>query len=537
MKATKRWFMLSMLFPVVVLFGPYVVSADPYWVFFQPETGWETGEPVPETMVRSVAAAGARIRTVSRYFHAVSVDFEGDPARLGKIAGVTKVQPVAKLAGAPPDAGAAKPVRIEASAHVQEQHLLNYGISYDPLSMLKIPELHDLGLTGKGVVIGVLDAGFDYKNTGCLKHLNVIHTRNFVKGGEDVSGYQHGTAVLGCLAGKYDHVYYGAAFGATFILALTEHQASETHADEDRWVAGVEWCDSLGVDIISSSVGYAFFDSPETSYTTKDMDGKTTLCARAAEIACSRGIIVVNSVGNNGQDPGKIIASPADAEHVVAVGAVRYSGTDEPQLWPNSSRGPTADERIKPDVVACGYAVNCPTPGMDDIFTRETGTSLSAPFISGLCALLMEAHPDWNSETVVKAIKAASRDLGAPGPDNNFGWGLPDGMAALNYQPSSNAVQSSAPTPFAVTGNHPNPFNPSTTIEYALPSAGKASLAVYSITGQKVRELVSGTLPAGKHSAVWDGRDDRGTAVSSGVYISHLRMGDKVASGRMMLVK
>ncbi len=520
----------------VLIINPGVLSADPYWVFFQPETGWTTGKPVPEAMVRSVVMTGACIRTISRYFHAVSVDFEGDPSRLENIGGVIRVQPVARLVGAP-ETGSFKTAQHVTYQYVQEEHVFNYGISYEPLEMLKIPELHDRGLSGKGVVIGVLDAGFDYRNTGCLKHLNVTHTRNFVKGGEDVSGHFHGTAVLGCLAGKYDKIYYGAAFGATYLLALTEEPTTLTHTDEDCWVAGVEWCDSLGADIISSSLGYSVFEAPEVGYTTKDMDGKTTLCARAAEIACSHGIIVVNSAGNDGANQWRIILSPADAEHVVAVGAVQYITSGEPLIWPMSSRGPTADGRIKPDVVACGYSVACPVPGEIDIFARYSGTSMSAPFISGLCALLMEAHPDWTSSTVIEAMKATAHDLGTPGPDIFYGWGVPDGVAALEYTPAANTVQATVPSSFAILGNHPNPFNPSTTIEYALPATGMGSLAIYNVTGQKVRELVTGIIPAGKHSVVWDGRDQSGNTVSSGVYISRLSTQNQTTTNRMLLMK
>lgn len=536
MKKMHRCLTVFLLFCTVLISIPEMVSAEAYWIFFQPQPGWQPGAPVSDKMVQSVNASGARIRTVSRYFHAVSVDFEGNPSRLKQISGVTGVQPIVKLAGIP-DSGVSKPLRTEAPLQERDQHTLHYGLSYNQLEMLRIPELHDRGLTGKGVVIGVLDAGFDTRNTGCLKSLQVADTRNFITGGKDVTGYFHGTAVLGCLGGKYENIYYGAAFGATYLLALTENTASETRADEDRWVAGVEWCDSLGAKIINSSLAYNTFDSPEISYTQKDMDGKTTILARAAEIAFSHGILVVNSAGNNGRDSWKIIATPADAEHIIAAGGVTYSSSGLPQLWPNSSRGPTADGRIKPDLVACSAYVYTPEPGEDDIFPRLSGTSFAAPFIAGLCALLLEAHPDWTPSDVMKALKATAYDLGNPGPDNDFGWGLPDGIAALNYSPVSYVMEEPSAHLPVITGNHPNPFNPTTTISFTLPSFGMASLAVYSITGQKVRNLVSGPMSGGVHSVAWDGRDDSGKALSSGVYLSRLNMGNHTATGRMLLVK
>jgi serine protease AprX len=536
MKTMYRLCTIILLVCGVFMVDQSTVFADAYWVFFQPRPGWRPGSPVPDYMVRSMFDTGARIRTVSRYFHAVTVDFGGNPSLLQKVDGVIEVRPVVRLAETP-DSKALKPVRAETSLNTTSSHMLSYGISRDQLGILKIPELHDLGLTGRGVVIGVLDAGFDTRNTGCLKSLQVADTRNFITGGKDVTGYFHGTAVLGCLAGKYDTIYYGAAFGATYLLALTEDYTKDTHADEDRWVAGVEWCDSLGAKIINSSLGYTAFNSPEIGYSRADMDGKTSLCARAAEIAFSHGILVVNSAGNEGGNSWKIIATPADAEHVIAAGGVGYSASGSPQLWPSSSRGPTADGRIKPDLVACAFYVYTPVPGEIDIFSQLSGTSFSAPFISGLCALLLEAHPDWTPSDITKALKETAHDLGIPGPDNDYGWGLPDGVAALNYSPVTNVTEKPAAYLPEINGNYPNPFNPSTTIGFTLPATGATSLSVFSITGRKVRELVNETLSAGPHSVAWDGRDDSGKPVSSGVYLSRLRMGGHITGGRMLLVK
>jgi hypothetical protein len=154
-----------------------------------------------------------------------------------------------------------------------------------------------------------------------------------------------------------------------------------------------------------------------------------------------------------------------------------------------------------------------------------------------LCALLLEAHPDWTPSNVIEAIKATAHDLGSPGPDIFYGWGLPDGVAALNYKPVTGITAGPNPLQFSILGNYPNPFNPSTTIEYSLPETGRASLVIYTVSGQKVRELASGTLSAGTHSVVWDGRDRNGNQVSSGIYISRLTMRDRATANRMLLVK
>ncbi len=539
MKIPKCFFPISFLLCVFFLGSSGPLYADSYWVFFQPGIGWQPGDPVDQSVIDSVRNSGARIGTVSRYFHAVTVDIDGSPLFLKQIKGAIRIQPVAQLTGIP-DPVNAKPVLNNEAQQNQEGHLFNYGTSYNQLNLLKIPELHDRGLTGKGVVIGVLDAGFDFSRTGCLKQLNVAHTLNFLNGRESVSGDSHGTAVLGILGGKSDGFYYGAAFGATFLLALTEKSFSSfgTPADEARWVMGLEWCDSLGARIVNSSLRYSTFKSPyESLYNREDMDGKTSLCARAAEIAFSRGIVVVNGAGDWGYYEWRTLITPADAEHVIAVGSLETTPDGGVKLCELSSRGPSSDGRIKPDVVALGSGVVYPKAGTESGYSTGGGsTSWSAPLISGLCALLLEAHPDWTPSDVIEALKATAHDLGTPGPDNDSGWGLPDGLAALNYTPSSKG-RNKPVSQLIMTGNHPNPFNPSTTISFVLPSSGKASLAVYDVTGRKVRELAVGTMTAGAHSAVWDGRDASGRAVSSGVYFARLSLDGAAVTHRMTLMK
>ncbi|MFC1693989.1 S8 family serine peptidase, partial [Candidatus Latescibacterota bacterium] len=409
------------------------LKADPFWVFFERGQGWEPGDYVPTEMIKGLSGTGMRVRTVSRYFNAVSVNFDGDPHLLERCIGVMYVTPVRRFTIVP-FFEVAKSVRQGVSDGNSGEHLLNYGISYNQLQALKIPSLHDSGLIGAGVVIGVLDTGFNIEKTGCLRNIKITHKRNFITGSDNVRGDSHGGQVLACLGGVSDGEYYGAAFGAEFLLALTDDIYTETKADEDRWVAAVEWCDSLGADIISSSVLYNFgFDNPEDDYAKEDMNGCTSLVARAAEIAVSRGIVVVNSAGNEGGNSWRIIATPADAEHVIAVGAVTNPVEGNPTVAWFSSRGPTADGRIKPDVMAPGVGVIIPVLGASGSYLTYNGTSFSAPLITGLCALLLEAYPDWTPSDIIAALKTSARDLGDEGPDNDYGWGIPDGVLALEY--------------------------------------------------------------------------------------------------------
>ena len=312
---TPRRFLRAAFSMLLAFLSSTAASAAPYWIFFTADSNFTPGDSVPADMISQVSAAGARVRTVSRYFHAVSAEYEGDPVTLERLPGVREVRPVRTMF---------RPTLPESAAPFLYKPAASdpggYGVMLDEIQALSIPLLHERGLTGKGILIGVLDSGFDrVSTTGCLKNIAVLHTRNFITGSADVSGDNHGSLVLACIAGQESGSYRAVATGASFLLAATEVVATETRADEDRWVAAVEWCDSLGADIISSSLVYNLFDTEEESYTKAQMDGRTSLVARAAEIAVARGIAVVNSAGNEGANSWRIIDTPGDAEHVITV--------------------------------------------------------------------------------------------------------------------------------------------------------------------------------------------------------------------------
>jgi hypothetical protein len=213
----------------------------------------------------------------------------------------------------------------------------------------------------------------------------------------------------------------GPAFGADFALAKTEIKLSETQIEEDNWVAGVEWADDLGADIVSSSLGY------QDWYTYEDMDGNTALCTIAADLAVSKGIVVVNSAGNERITTWYHIIAPADGDSVIAVGAVDLQGG----LASFSSAGPTFDGRIKPDVVARGVQTYC--AWANGGYGGASGTSLSAPLVAGVCALLLEIHPDWTPIQVREALWHTASQ--ADDPDNLYGYGIANAAEAsgLNY--------------------------------------------------------------------------------------------------------
>lgn len=292
---------------------------------------------------------------------------------------------------------------------------------------LGIQDLHQYGWQGQGIRMAILDDGFRgalqspfFQNV--FQNGQVAHTRNFLNGDPDVFSIGgHGTATWSQIASSQEPLI-GAAPKATYFLARTELDSVEIPLEMMLWVEAAEWADSLGADIISSSLGYSQFDNPLFDYYYADMDGKTTLVSKGAAIAFQKGILVVNSAGNEGQKPWRYILAPADAREVLAVGA-----TDaQRQLAPFSSRGPSWDGRIKPDLVAMGA-------GNLAVFTngaliQANGTSFSCPLMAGLAACIWQTQPQLTATQLKeKLIESGDRFLN---PNNDEGYGMPNARLA-----------------------------------------------------------------------------------------------------------
>ena len=243
------------------------------------------------------------------------------------------------------------------------------------------------------------------------------------------------------LGGELDGTHYGAAFESEFLLAKTEYVPTETQVEEDNWVAGMEWADSLGADVISSSLGYSDW------YVTANYNGDFCVTTKAADSAAVLGIIVCNSMGNAG--PGaSTLSAPADADSIISCGAVNSSGS----IASFSSRGPTADGRTKPEVCAQGVSTTCATSNSTTSFGTASGTSLSTPLIGGAAAIVLSAHPTWTPMQVREALMMTASQFCSP--NNSYGWGIIDVMAAINYdgctEPGApNAPSTTNPSPCA----------------------------------------------------------------------------------------
>jgi serine protease AprX len=328
----------------------------------------------------------------------------------------------------------------------------SYGISTWQIQLENGLILHQMGLLGDGVQIAVLDAGFNNANIlpvfdSLWLHGQILGNYDYVLGRNNVyNQHQHGTGVLSLMGGNYPGQLIGTSPHASFWLLRTEDANSEYIIEEDNWVTAAEFADSAGVDIITTSLGYTQFDDALQSHTYKDMNGISTRISIAADIAFSKGILVVVSAGNWGNDPWHFISAPADAIHAIAVGAVNKDGITASF----SSRGPSSDGRIKPNVMADGWGTLVANP--DNTFGLGSGTSYSAPIIAGLSACLWQAYPAATNLQLKNAIEQSSTL--ADSPDSIMGYGIPDFRKALELLYSSlrkpkDPVILPAPNPFS----------------------------------------------------------------------------------------
>ncbi|MDE2846027.1 MAG: S8 family serine peptidase [Gemmatimonadota bacterium] len=386
--------------------------------------GWED-IPVHVPYLERIEALGGRILQVSRWLNAASVSVPaGDIDGLAGQPFVLRIDAVASLRH-PRPFPSQRTGRLELDARFRavQSTRLDYGPSFVQMNQLHVPELHDLGLTGSGVLVALFDTGFslDHAAFDSLR-TRVEARRNFLRdetGFTDLEDTGHGTAVLGTIGGYAPGELIGPAFGARYLLASTEAVVFENEIEEDFWVAAMEWADSLGVDVISSSLSYLDW------YSYEDMDGETAMITRAASMASDRGIVVVNSMGNLGGAPYEKMGAPADAKKVISVGAVDASGS----RWVSSSIGPTFDGRIKPDVMAMGEGVYTVDSFTTDGYIRESGTSFSAPLVAGVAALLLEAYPHWTPGQVQSVLRRTASQSAAP--DTLNGYGIVQALNAL----------------------------------------------------------------------------------------------------------
>ncbi|MFC1554664.1 S8 family serine peptidase [candidate division KSB1 bacterium] len=400
---------------------------------FGAETIRETDLPVSAENLKYLSALGYKPIVVSKWLNAAS--FYLTDSQVKNLIKENFIKDIRRVAGykRPDDRIESAPENIDINT-LRKDIPQTYGQTYFNNELVNIIDLHVAGITGEGVLVGVLDNGFN-RNHEALENVEIIAEYDFInqdtitvdEPGQDFGDQDgHGTSTLSVIGGYKEGKLIGAAYGAEFALAKTEDESGETSIEEDYWVAGLEWLDSVGVDIVSSSLGYSEF-TDVAYYSTSDMDGKTAVTTIAADIAAQKGILVVNSAGNEANDSWKIITAPADGFNVLTVGAVWIDG----MISSFSSTGPTADGRVKPDVVAQGVGVYTAVSGNYSGYASKSGTSFSCPTVAGAAALILSAHPDLTSFQIMDALKqTADRN---DSPNNLYGWGLIDTYAAASY--------------------------------------------------------------------------------------------------------
>ncbi len=450
----------------------------------------ETDLPVNPQYLSGVAATGAEILNPTKWMNGVLVHTT-DPSVIDSINALPYVSEVRSVSGRFSTIG--KPFFEKESTgpeNMPENMVLNrdaasfdYGYAQGQIDLINGIPLHEAGFRGEGMVIAVLDAGFDRVDVDLLfdslrNDGRILGTKDFVTPGGDVyHAFFHGRNVLSTMAANIPGLMIGTAPKASYWLLRSENADQEYISEEYNWVSAAEFADSVGADVINSSLGYTEFDDPSQNHTYADMDGNTTVITRGADMAASKGILVVNSAGNSGSSSWHYIGAPADGDSVFSIGAVDSSG-----LYASfSSTGPTADGRIKPNVVATGRGTTV-SDGNNGV-KYGNGTSYSSPIIAGMTACLWQAMPQMTNMEIQQAIMQSASQY--TNPDSLLGYGIPDYQSAWWLLTSIDSNQGGGSNLAAV---YPNPFVNYVTIRL-LGQTRKASVKVINIMGKVLLEI------------------------------------------------
>ncbi len=390
-----------------------------------------TDLPVYPNYIEQLQSKGIELKHKSKWFNGIS-----GYASLSTIISISSLPFVRELDLVEKYSKSKKNIETEEfvdASHFRLQteatHTYNYGSSFTQMNQVNIPAVHDLGYKGQGVTICVMDAGFSNLTHEAFSSMNIIAKWDFVGNDPDVGGHSHGTNTLSTIGGFKQGQLVSPAFASNYILARTEDDpGSETPIEEDNWIAALEWADSIGVDVTSTSLGYLTFDPPYQSYTWQNMDGNTARITIAADLAVGLGIAVVNSAGNSGYHPTQnTLNAPADGDSVFTIGAVGSNGIRSSF----SSVGNTFDGRVKPDFMAMGSGVYAASSVGGSSYTNVNGTSFSCPIAAGVVAVLLSFNPSLTPMQIREILRNTSSN--SLNPDREYGWGIIDALAAINY--------------------------------------------------------------------------------------------------------
>ncbi len=451
-----------------VLPGDTTQTPDKYWILLSerptpPEETEPWTVPVSSTYVSRLREEGVRPVVRSRWLHAVSAHLTLE--QRSAVAALPFVRDIRPVAGGQPHVHSVAPTPPPLNSSPPPPDSLRFGPSRGSLARINAVAPMERGLDGHGVRIGFLDAHFRGLQHAAFTPLRrddrMIALRNFT---EDSQGGNHGSAVASVTSGHAPGSLIGPARGAEVLGATTEYTPSETNAEEDDFVAGLEWLHRRGAQVVNVSIGYNTFDEGEDSYTTDDLDGDTGITTRAVDRAAQLGMTVVVSAGNSGcASPDSCwyyVNTPADADSAITVGAM----TPDSSLASFSSRGPTADGRIKPDVVVQGE--NVLAAWDDEGFAQVGGTSFASPQVTGIVAQMLQMDPDLSPMTVRRFLRQTASQ--SQNPDNRMGWGIVNAEAAIRA--AERHARATPPSTLTVDAPYPNPASSQLTIPVRAPA-------------------------------------------------------------------
>lgn len=472
--------------------------------------------PVDPAYVAQLQAAGdIQVMNASKWFNALTIRTTDTLAldTLGQLPFVKRLR-VTRDGQERPHS---RPLKLEPQ---QKDFARSYGEAFRQVEMMNGHLLHQIAnAQGQGMLIGVLDSGFE--DADILPGLadlrardGIALTRDMVTpGGNVYQAHFHGRSVLSVMAGHVEGELLGTAPLARYALVRTEDAASEYLVEEDNWVSGAELLDSLGCDVLTTSLGYTTFDDTTQDHTYEDLNGMTSRMTRAADIAAAKGMVVVNSAGNSGELPWRYISVPADAFNILAVGAVDA----DRQLAGFSSRGPSADGRVKPDVSAMGLR----TIGLDiggENVGPISGTSFAAPLVAGLSACLWQLHQDRSAHEIVQAVRRSASQHDHP--DDDLGYGIPDFWRAHLLLGGRDLTDLVSPT---LLGVLPMPFTEFMDVELFAGGETRVELNLYDLLGRAVWQGQAEVEPE-VYTRVRVG-EQRFRQLPAGAYILSARMG------------
>ncbi len=394
-----------------------------------------TDLPVNQTYVNQIAALGIKVHSRSKWMNGVTVMLSdsGMMHLVRELNFVKFTQYTGKMT--------TTPASVIQKSQTQETGYI-YGNAATQINQLNGTTLHNNGFRGQGIQIGILDAGFS--NVDVNRGFDSLRLQGRLLGTKDIilpgnnvfREHTHGAQVLSTMAGNIDGQYIGTAPKASFWLIRTEYDPTEYLSETDFWVSGIEFADSAGVDVINSSLGYTTFNDPSMNFTYNDMNGKASRASRAATMAAEKGIIVCNSAGNDGGKSWNYIGVPADADKIFTVGSVTSANT--PSSF--SSFGPSADQRIKPDVCAMGSLSS--VIFSDGVISTNNGTSFSSPIMAGMLSCLLQRYKAFDPNPVMsvfyRAVIESCNNYATPTPQS--GYGIPDFVVAESKLPIYDGV-------------------------------------------------------------------------------------------------